>query len=322
MAEQNSLLKLIESLLKSKQEFDESWRFETLSSDMVKLEGPEGTLAVFTADAEGVLARREIEVEELIEIGKDLSATRDLDQLLNHILEKARHLAGADAGSIYVIEGDDEPIEKKTLRFKLSQNDSLDYESKEFTIPVSTESIAGAAAVMKRTINIEDVRKLPDDAPYHYDPTFDERSGYSTRSVLAVPMINLHGEVQGVVQLLNKKRDPSVKLKSPEDFDREVVPMEPHSQQLVETLASQAGVAMENAFLNQEIQHIFDGFVRASVHAIEQRDPRWGLTRAGPLPTRTSRKSRPRRCSTTSERWVSGRRCWSRPRSSTRRTSR
>ncbi len=272
MAEQNKLLELVERLLQG-EPVDDNWRLQPVSSKMVELVGPDGVLAVFTNDVEQSLARSQVEVEELIEIGRDLSATRDLDKLLDNILRKARHLAGADAGSIYVIEGESDDIKEKSLRFKLSQNDSLEYESAEFTIPVSTDSIAGAAAVMKKTINIDDVRKLPKDAPYHYDPTFDERSGYSTRSVLAVPMINLHGDVQGVVQLLNKKRDPSKLLRTPADFDREVIPMEGRSQQLVETLASQAGVAMENAFLYQEIQYIFDGFIRASVHAIEQRDP-------------------------------------------------
>ncbi len=224
-------------------------------------------------DQELGLRRREYEVSQLVEIGKSLSAIRDVDQLLDMILAKARFLAGADAGSIYVIEGDGDEIVDRTLRFKLSQNDSLAYESKEFVMPVTTESIAGAAAVMKKTINLPDVRSLPEDAPFHYDPSWDERTGYHTRSILAVPMINQNDDVLGVVQLINKKLSPAVKLTNLQDFDREVIPMDGRSQELVETLASQAGVSMENAFLYNEIKHIFDGFVRASVHAIEQRDP-------------------------------------------------
>ncbi|MCP4677123.1 MAG: GAF domain-containing protein [Deltaproteobacteria bacterium] len=219
------------------------------------------------------LRRREYEVSQLVEIGKSLSAIRDVDRLLDMILAKARFLAGADAGSIYVIEGDADEIADRTLRFKLSQNDSLAYESKEFVMPVTTESIAGAAAIMKKTINLPDVRNLPKDAPFHYDPSSDERTGYHTRSILAVPMINQNDDVLGVVQLINKKLSPGVKLTNLLDFDREVIPVDARSQELVETLASQASVAMENAFLYNEIKHIFDGFVRASVHAIEQRDP-------------------------------------------------
>ncbi|MCP4602250.1 MAG: GAF domain-containing protein [Proteobacteria bacterium] len=219
------------------------------------------------------LERRECEIGQLIEIGKSLSAVRDVNGLLDVILSKARFLSGADAGSIYVVEGEADDIEDRKLRFKLTQNDSLEYKSSEFTIPVTKTSIAGAAAILKETINIPDVCKIPEDASYSYDPSSDERTGYHTRSILAVPMINQSGEVLGVVQLINKKKDPNTKLKSLDDFEQEIVPMDPRSQELVETLASQASVAMENAYLYTEIKHIFDGFVRASVHAIEQRDP-------------------------------------------------
>jgi GAF domain-containing protein len=273
MSQIKDLPKLIEQILRGDVSNAADWKIDPLSDEVVRLTGPTGSLSVFNEDPDKLIARQRYELGQLIDIGRSLSATRDLDTLLGSILEKARFLAGADAGSIYVIDDQEDEGGEKRLRFKLSQNDSLDYEAQEFVVPVSLESIAGAAAVLKKTINIPDVREISKDSPYQYDATFDERTGYTTRSVLAVPMINLHNEVQGVVQLLNKKRNPELFLHSPEDFDREVIPMGEHTQALVETLASQAGVAMENAFLNQEIQHIFEGFVRASVHAIEQRDP-------------------------------------------------
>jgi HD-GYP domain-containing protein (c-di-GMP phosphodiesterase class II) len=218
-------------------------------------------------------ARRDYEVGQLIEIGKSLSSQRDLSQLLDLVLGTARALAGADAGSIYVVEGDVEDLRQCQLRFKLSHNDSLSYASQEFTLPVTTQSIAGAAAILRKTINIPDVRDIPADAPYHYDGSWDEKTGYHTRSVLAVPMINLTGAVFGVVQLINKKRNPRRPLRHSDDVDELVIPMDARTQMLVETLASQAGVAMENALLYDEIKDIFEGFVRASVLAIEQRDP-------------------------------------------------
>ncbi|MDD5307332.1 MAG: GAF domain-containing protein [Deltaproteobacteria bacterium] len=225
------------------------------------------------SDPEASLNRLSYELSQLIEIGKALSAVTDLDALLGTILEKSRYISGADAGSIYVVEGEGDDIASRTLRFKLSQNDSLAYESKEFVMPVSTSSIAGAAAVMRSSIDIPDVAAIPADAPYHFDASFDQRTGYRTRSILAVPMMNQRGDVLGVVQLINKKRNPAARLVRPGDFEREVVPMDARSRELVETLASQAAIAMENAFLYAEIQRIFDGFIRASVHAIEQRDP-------------------------------------------------
>jgi HD-GYP domain-containing protein (c-di-GMP phosphodiesterase class II) len=263
---------LVERLDSEKLE-QEGLKLEQIDDGTVHIDGPSGTIVAFGSDLSHELARRDYEVGQLVEIGKSLSSVRDLDKLLDMILAKARFLSGADAGSIYVVEGDAHEITQRKLRFKLSQNDSLDYESKEFAMPISTKSIAGAATVLRETINISDVSNLSEDAPYHYDASWDERTGYSTRSILAVPMTNQSGEVLGVVQLINKKQNPEARLKENDDFDREVIPMDAHSQKLVETLASQAGVAMENAILYAEIQRIFDGFIRASVHAIEQRDP-------------------------------------------------
>jgi HD-GYP domain-containing protein (c-di-GMP phosphodiesterase class II) len=87
------------------------------------------------------------------------------------------------------------------------------------------------------------------------------------------PLTSSRGEVIGVLQLINKKREPKQKLLAREDFERGVVPFDERSEELVKTLAAQAGIALENAILYAEIRKIFEGFVRASVDAIEARDP-------------------------------------------------
>jgi HD-GYP domain-containing protein (c-di-GMP phosphodiesterase class II) len=149
----------------------------------------------------------------------------------------------------------------------------MSYESSEFVIPVSKRSIAGAAALSRQPINIRDVYELEAGVPYGFDRSFDERMGYRTGSMLAVPMISAEDEVIGVIQLINKKRNPRARLKTPEDFEREVTAFDARSEELLLALAAQAGIALENALLYQEIRDIFEGFVRASVQAIEQRDP-------------------------------------------------
>jgi HD-GYP domain-containing protein (c-di-GMP phosphodiesterase class II) len=244
------------------------------------------------------LNRYRYELGEIIEISRAISQERDLDRLLGLILEKSRFITGSDAGSLYVIERKPGSSEKR-LRFKLSQNESVSFESKEFTIPMSTRSIAGAAAVMRRPINIPDVYDLimPEgprdtirmDLPqvsdgnsilppsgvtpiFTFDPSFDIKMGYRTKSMIAMPMISAEDEIIGVIQLINRKRDPRVRLTA-KDVDLEVLPYDQRSEDLLSTLASQAGIALENALLYDEIRRIFDGFVRASVQAIEQRDP-------------------------------------------------
>ncbi len=217
------------------------------------------------------IRRYRYELSELVEIARALTQERNIDRLLDLILEKSRFITGADAGSIYVVETTDSGDQR--LRFKLSQNESCEFPSSEFTIPVSTRSIAGAAVVTRRAINIPDVYEIGDNQPFGFDRRFDERVGYRTKSMITMPMISAEDEVIGVIQLINKKRTPEKRLSTPEDALREVIPFDPRSQDLLATLSSQAGIALENALLYEEIRSIFEGFVRASVQAIEQRDP-------------------------------------------------
>jgi HD-GYP domain-containing protein (c-di-GMP phosphodiesterase class II) len=217
--------------------------------------------------------RYRYELGELIEIARAITTERDADKLLGLILEKSRFITGADAGSIYVVEGEAPDLKGRQLRFKLSQNDSVKFDSREFTIPISARSMAGAAALHNTPINIVDVYDMPPGSPYGFDRSFDEKVGYRTKSVLCMPLVSRSNEVIGVIQLINKKREPKKKLYTKEDVDEQVVSFDDRSQDLCATLAAQAGVSLENALLLEEIRRIFEGFVRASVEAIEQRDP-------------------------------------------------
>ncbi|MEJ7733753.1 MAG: HD domain-containing phosphohydrolase [Polyangiaceae bacterium] len=219
------------------------------------------------------LNRYRYELGELIEIARAITTERELDKLLGLILEKSRFITGADAGSIYVVEGDDPDPLRRMLRFKLSQNDSVTFDSREFTVPVSARSMSGYVALHRRPLNIADVYDLPALSPYGFDRSFDAKIGYRTKSMLCAPLLSRGGEVVGVIQLINKKRDSDKTLLGAEDIEDQVVPFDERSEQLLMTLASQAGIALENAILYTEIQHMLEGFVRASVEAIEQRDP-------------------------------------------------
>jgi HD-GYP domain-containing protein (c-di-GMP phosphodiesterase class II) len=219
------------------------------------------------------LNRYRFELAELIEIAKAITTEREIDKLLDLILEKSRFITGADAGSIYVVEGDDPDPRRRTLRFKLSQNDSVTFDWSEFTVPVSARSMAGYVALDRKPLHISDVYDLPALSPYAFDRSFDAKIGYRTKSMLCAPLLSRTGEAVGVIQLINKKRDPEKKLLNAEDFEQQVIPFDERSEQLLSTLASQAGISFENAVLYKENQHMLEGFVRASVEAIEQRDP-------------------------------------------------
>ena len=226
------------------------------------------------AEARGRWVRRyRYELGELLQIARAMTTVRDVDKLLGVILEKSRFVTGADAGSVYIVERQPGKEDRPVLRFKLTQNDSLSFDSREFTMPLSDRSIAGACAVQKTSLNIQDVYDLPPTSTFRFDPSVDRRIGYTTRSMLVAPLISQRDEVIGVIQLINKKRDPSAKLLTRADFDANVLAFDERSEELLGMLAAQAGVSLETAMLYGEIQKLFEGFVKASVEAIESRDP-------------------------------------------------
>jgi HD-GYP domain-containing protein (c-di-GMP phosphodiesterase class II) len=227
-------------------------------------------------DLRTIADRFRYEVGELVATSRALSTERDIRVLLAMILEKCRQVTGADAGSVYVLEGEGLTPQKR-LHFMLSQNDSIAIDFKEFTLGVDEKSIVGKAVLDARPINIPDLDHLGDPGQnpwgFTHNKSFDEKTGYRARSMLTVPMLSAHSVVIGVVQLINRKRNPAARLLHADDFNREVVEFDDWSEELALALASQAGVSLENAILHDEIQRMFDGFVEASVTAIEARDP-------------------------------------------------
>jgi HD-GYP domain-containing protein (c-di-GMP phosphodiesterase class II) len=224
------------------------------------------------------LARAEREMEELNRIGIALSQTREVGALLSMILAKTREITGADAGSLYLVEesrSDALPggSDDRHLRFKMTQNDSVQFPFTEFELPLQENSLAGYTALHGKVINLADARRIPPNRPYHFNPSYDEETGYRTRSMLTLPMKNGRGEVIGVLQLINCKLHREARLTSPEVVAREVRPFSGRAVRLALSLASQAAVAYENSHLYQDIEKLFEGFVQASVKAIEQRDP-------------------------------------------------
>ena len=217
--------------------------------------------------------RYRYEIGELLEVAQAITTERDIDKLLGLILERSRFITGADAGSIYVVEGDDPDIARRQLHFKLTQNDSVNFDASEFNLPINERSMSGYAAMHRTALNIDDVYRLPPNSPYGFDRSFDAKIGYRTKSVLTTPLLSRVGDVIGVLQLINKKVEPSAKLINLDDDLEGVIPFDKRSEDLLQTLASLAGIALENAILYAENKRMLEGFVRASVEAIEQRDP-------------------------------------------------
>lgn len=214
----------------------------------------------------------------LIEIGRELMRERDPDRLLRRILEVSRLMTGADAGSIFLAEDFDGV---PSLRFKYSETVSLDAPYEEFVMPRTTGSIAGYVSLTGKSLNLADVYALPEGLPFHFNDSFDLAHGYLTRSMLTVPMTDHTGAVVGVIQLINSKERPGtfgidpdrIFLRTPEDFRDRVVPFKDRYVPLMEAVAAQAAVALENAAMIQRIRTQFEQFALTAVDAVEARDP-------------------------------------------------
>ena len=248
-------------------------------------------LVLTRREASDKLAEANTEIHGLNQIGAALTAECDPRQLLNLILTKCREITRADAGSIYLVKENEvlqdvefESAERrgqeggqrsqpKFLRFMLAQNDSVQVPFGEALLPVNESSIAGYVAQNGSVVMIEDAYAMESWVPYTINKRFDQEFGYRTKSILAVAMKNPKDEIVGVVQLINAKRNWRARLCTPEDIDNEVLSFSTRQMEIVSSLASQAAVAYENSQYYENTQRLFEGFVKASIAAIEQRDP-------------------------------------------------
>ncbi len=235
-------------------------------------EAPAAALAAVLSAAAGVaaarassaaLARRLSEAEERVaalnKIGIALSAERDLDRLLEKILTESRRFTGSEAGSLYLVE---EGPHGLRLRFKLAQNDAVRFAFSERTMPVDDGSLAGYVAGHGEPVNLEDAYAVPDGAPYRHNTAFDEQTGWRTRAMVVVPMSDHTGALVGVLQLMNRRLPDGTFAPYPADL----VP-------LLLSLATQAAVSVKANQLTASIRRLFEDFARASIMAVELRDP-------------------------------------------------
>lgn len=189
-----------------------------------------------------LLESRVEKLTALLDVGKAMASERNLDRLLQLILTDVTKVMGADRSSLFLVDK-----ERNELWSKIAQG----LEVRELRIRIGM-GISGYVAQTGKTVNIQDAYADP-----RFNQETDLRTGYRTRTILCVPMRNKLDDVIGVLQVLNKLDGV---------FTRE-------DEELLLALSSQAAVAIENAILYEDIQRLFEGFIKASVYAIESRDP-------------------------------------------------
>ena len=214
-------------------------------------------------------------VKRLSEVGIALSAEKDERRLMELILRSAKDLTNADGGTLY------SRTEDNKLKFEIMLTDSLDIRLGGTSgqpidlpnVPLFNESgepnekmVAAKAAVSGETVNIPNAY---DEGDFDFSGTraFDQRTGYRSTSFLTVPMRSHEDEVIGVLQLINAL---------PDGTDGAIVPFSPQDQHLVESLTSQAAIALTNKRLLDQQRVLFESFIELMAGAIDDKSPYTG----------------------------------------------
>ena len=218
-------------------------------------------------DTENILAR----LDQLNEIGVALSKETDTNRLLEAILVAAQKITNADGGTLYRM------TEERTLKFEIMRNDTLQIAMGGTTgveIPfypvhlfdkdaVPIKSMVAAYAVHHdQSVNIADAY-TEEGFDFSGTKNFDKKTGYRSKSFLTVPMKNHENEIIGVLQLLNAKNPASGVVTA---FSKE-------AQQLAESLASQAAIALTNRALISHLENLFESFISLINAAIDDKSP-------------------------------------------------
>lgn len=195
-------------------------------------------------------------IDDLFPLIEEIYQIQDLDTLLEEVLRKARHFLNADAGTLYLKS-------RKRLYFSYIQNDTLfnadraesRYVYSSRSLPLNTSSLAGYVAMTGDGVLIDDVYDIKSGVDYSFNPDFDRKSSYRTKSMLIIPLKTSGGKVVGVLQLINAKAD-----------DGTVIPFSRLDQLHINHFAQHAAAAIEQSRLNREM-------VLRMVELTELRDP-------------------------------------------------
>jgi HD-GYP domain-containing protein (c-di-GMP phosphodiesterase class II) len=208
--------------------------------------------------------------KRLTQIGLALSAEKDPNQLLEYIVIEAMNISHADGGTLYFLDDND------TLSYSIVRNNSLDIAfggttGKEALLePIALTdrsgkpnySIQAVYAVIKaESINLPDIYQID-----HFDlkgtKAFDQAHNYTTKSVLTIPLLSYNDRVLGCLQLINARNE-----------DGRNIPFSQAMQEIVESLASQAAVILDNKILIEEQKALLESFIEMIAQAIDKKSP-------------------------------------------------
>lgn len=210
------------------------------------------------------------DMERLNQLGIALSSEKNLDRLLEMIVTEARSFTHCDAGTLYRV------IDKmKVLKFEIMQTESTGFAAGGTTgnkidlppVPLEVDgeenhsNVSAHVAISGEIVNIPDVYEA-EGFDFSGPKKYDEITGYRTQSMMVIPMRDHTDKIIGVLQLINSISS-----------DGERIPFDEKYETLIRSLASQAAVAINNAQLIYDIEHLFKALVNYTVKAIDARSP-------------------------------------------------
>ncbi|MCF6239052.1 MAG: HD domain-containing protein [Candidatus Marinimicrobia bacterium] len=218
----------------------------------------------------------EIQIDKLAEIGYQLSSERHLPTLLNSIIEEGMRITNSDGGTLYLM------TEDHRLAFEIMKTNSLGtdmggisktpipdqiYPVKLYTPEgePNHHNVSAYVGLTGKTLNIPDAYECTN---YDFSGAkgFDERFGYRSKSFLTIAMKNHENDTIGVLQLLNATNPAS----------HEIIPFSTDMQKLIESLASQAAVAITTVRLIEGLKNLLESFIQLIADAIDEKSPYTG----------------------------------------------
>lgn len=199
------------------------------------------------------LKRKVERLEALQDVSLELTQERDLDRLLTLIMHRITQILNADRSSLFLVQ-DDADTKDRVLASRVAQG------VKEIRVSLDESSIAGYVATRGEVVNVRDARHED-----RLDTSFDEKHGYATQTLLAVPMRNPMGQLIGVTEALNKKPDTSAASGGSPVFTEE-------DEELLAAFSAVAAVAVENARWLELQRKTFETIIQGQAVAIDARD--------------------------------------------------
>lgn len=199
-------------------------------------------------------------LQKLNEILVKLTAERDPKNLLIKTLSESLELLNAQGGTFLVVTEEEGEL---VFKYHIQDTGENRIVLNEINQPVQENSVCGYVALTGKTTNLSfgDHRSVPHPM---INRQIDHQQLPQMVSLISIPLKDSRGDCRAVLQLCNKMSDGKVSL-----FDED-------DESILRSFATQAAICLESSDIYIEVQKLFEGFVRASITAIESRDPSTG----------------------------------------------